>query len=116
MTKLPKTVKIGHLSYALSKTKEPLYHEGQAAWGLHSTTRASIVVSSDLPTAPHEAEIVMHECFHGLFDFFELSQMEGITTAKEEMLVSTLSKGIVMLLKDNPKLTAYIVESVKEKK
>lgn len=117
MSKLPKTIKIGHKSYSLNRPKGVLYSaKGEEAWGLNRAAEQAIDVSSKLPCKSLEAEVVLHECLHGLFDHFELQQLESMTDTREEFLVSTLSRGLVMVFHDNPKLMSYLVEAVKENK
>lgn len=116
MSKAPKKIKVGHITYDLDITKEALFDQGTEVWGLHSLHKKHVRVSSEVTPGPHQAEIITHEVFHALFDHFELLQMEGMNGAREEFLVSTLSKGLVMVLKDNPKLFKYLSEIVEEKK
>ncbi len=105
---LPKSIKIGHRYYNVILEKEI---DGGRAWGTHSNYESKIQISKELKQPCHKSEIILHECLHGIFHHWELRNLEGMTDPKEEHLVSTLAKGVIQLLHDNPKLKKFIWEN-----
>lgn len=110
---LPPTVTVGHKDYTLERVKEPLVSSGALAWGEHSSAQSTIKICESAPAGSTEAEIVLHEVLHALFDHFNLTDSLKLRTADEEQLVDTLARGVIMVLKQNPSLITYISKTVK---
>ena len=101
--KLPKTIKIGHLTYTLNVVKD-LTVRGLKCFGSHDGNLKIISIDDSIENTQVTKETILHESMHALWDHFDLP------TKNEEHTISCLSKGFLMLIVDNPKLLKYLGE------
>lgn len=115
--KMPKTVKVGASVYYLDNSEETWNervlggHVTLETWGEtdHKLNRVYIRPGQGLSQEQHT---VIHEVLHLLF-FYGISDdiMSQLPVSdKEEYMVGALEPFILMLLRDNPDLTAYLVQ------
>lgn len=88
---IPKTLKIGNLTYAVKYKHE----EDINAYGKSSMQEGWLHLDSSMPKALQE-ETFFHEIIHQILD-----QKSYATETKNENLVDVLSSGIYQVLKDN---------------
>jgi len=106
MLRVPSKIKVGTDDYTVIVVKD-LRHHGDKVWGLKKGSDFTIHIEKDMPTPICSGETLLHEVMHALSDYFELGL--GDT---EERTIASLSKGVMMVLRDNPKLRKYLMESI----
>lgn len=108
----PAKIKIGGCLHTVSYVKKPRSPDtGVAVWGLQNAGKCEIVVADHL-NKDREKEVLLHEVGHALLHHFsvELPSLE-----KEEAIVEAYSTGLIMILRDNPKLVKYLLDGLDEK-
>lgn len=111
--KHPNKIKIANVEYMIERPADISFRnrpDNEQIMGYQHQAAEVIALVEEMPSKASEAEFSLHEVFHALFDHF------AIDTKKEELIVSTLARGVCMVLIDNPKYLAYLVEALKEKK
>lgn len=103
--KLPKSVKIGarvfELRY-LSTFEEDLGD----VFGVTMTTHDLIGIADHMALGK-EAQVVVHEIFHGIAEVFGLTDDD-----KEEQMVNQMSLGWVAVMADNPDVVTYLGDAL----
>jgi hypothetical protein len=98
-------LKIAGLTYKIEQINDLKSIQGVELWGQHSSKDQTIRLDTSIPSDHKRLEVLFHEAFHGLYNHYELADDD-----KEERIVACLSSGLLMLLRDNPKLLKYIRE------
>jgi hypothetical protein len=98
--RIPKTLKVGGIHYAVKRRPQVKNKGEQACWGLTNYATAEIIVDSKLHGHVVE-EVFIHEMTHAIFNQTGISNDVG---TKEEEYVDRLSKGLYQVLKDNKML------------
>lgn len=109
---LPKQIKIGGYKYKVVKSKEPIVHNGGECMGLHLPIEQEIKIKVGL-SKECEAEVLLHEIMHSLFDQYAIDLFNGATNNMEEVAVSALGRGLMSVFHDNPKFAKYFMEAVR---
>jgi hypothetical protein len=100
--KPPSKIKIGHSDYTLVFVEDTKDY-----WGQHDAGKLRIELVKSL-TGQRLADVLLHELFHALWSFCCIQDGE-----KEEVTVDRLSHAMAALIRDNPKLIAYLQELLK---
>lgn len=103
----PKTIRIGPFTVPVVVKDVPKDEEGRILFGQY-TALATIELNTIAPNPIHAADTVIHEVLHGLYGNAGLGPM-----CQEEQVVSVLSTGLVQVLRDNPKLVAWLTKALK---
>lgn len=96
---LPKEIKLRGHTFLL-KPKVPELLMGPGHWGLIDFGEGTISIVAGIP-ASRQIESILHEVLHGL--------LFGQNVKCEEALVTTLTEGFLMFLRDNPQLVKHIM-------
>jgi hypothetical protein len=100
---LPKSVRIGALDYKV-KTWSPKAADNTGALGLCDRETCKILLKGTL--GPQKmAEVLLHEVVHGCFDGAGLRVDLG---PHEENIVNGLGYQLLQVIRDNPKLIAFL--------
>lgn len=94
-------LKVGHRDYTIRAMDKDVALDGPDMGYCHKTS-AKIEVSPLIP-AQLQAEILLHEVLHALWDTAGLPER-----ASEEEAVSRLTRGFCALMRDNPDFTAMV--------
>ena len=99
------TVKIGALQYDVKETVDlKRVEDGAMLYGyIHHLTQ-QIEVEKEM-TAPIQKIALLHEILHGII------HQSGIISDDEEQFIIAISHGLYALLRDNPHVIQYIVET-----
>lgn len=96
--RIPEKVRIGGIDYPI-RYVESLNDGAYVAYGQIDLDNPEIRISSTSGVEyQHQCITLWHEILHGLWDHFNLD------SEHEEELVTTLAKGIYMVLEDNKEL------------
>jgi hypothetical protein len=104
---LPHSIKIGSKDFSISY-QEDLKTGGDYCLGLYKDSEREIFLVTYLKEDSwHELEVFLHEAAgHGLWSFFAMPEDEEA----EEKFAEVISKGLTMILRDNPELVRAIYE------
>lgn len=104
-TPIPKRLRLGWLHYRVVVDRATLRdHEANA---VALTESATIVVDDERPHVII-AEHLLHEALHGLIHVHKSDLDRGPRDETEERYVAALAPGILGMLRDNPKLVAFL--------
>lgn len=103
MAEFPAKITIGTMEYSAEQVIN-LYSDSVAANGTVSFTYLKIKVDESLPECI-KACVIWHEVFHALF------YRAGLEPEKEEAIVRMLGYAVVEILRNNPALIAYTVDT-----
>jgi hypothetical protein len=101
---IPKTIKIGAYDWTVCVKTEPGDKYGQADFEYNHIN----VWMRNLTSSGHAVGIVLHECLHVIFDNHGLGRLKRGKEEREEQIVLGFEAGLVSLLRDNPKLLAWM--------
>jgi hypothetical protein len=76
--------------------------------GFYDYNSKRINISPGFPDLSDEKETVLHELNHAIYNYFFRGR-DGLPM--EEELVENMSKGMMMVMYDNPKLKDYLFNS-----
>jgi hypothetical protein len=107
---LPKSVRIGPYDIAVTVKEIPKDDDGNSPFGLY-TPASSIELNTTAPNAIHAADTMLHEVLHGVYGNAGLGPM-----SQEEQVVSAIATGLTQVLRDNPKLVAWLTKALRAKK
>lgn len=115
MADLPAAVTVGPFRYEVSCDQAAIDRAGQEAGanllGQHSPRAGTIALAPDL-SGDAEAETLLHEVLHALFDATGVGGGDGDETLldrdAEERLIRQCSPMLLDLLRRNPDLVAYL--------
>lgn len=98
--KLPKNVKICHLTYEIIPWNPD--STSSDAYGLCSTREAKIWIAK----APLQIvkDTLLHEILHGIHYWY------GVNGTSEEDTVSKIGTGLTQVLTDNPKVARFLLK------
>lgn len=99
-------VRLGHLDFVI---REMDHVNAKDSYGLYVAEAQEIHLSKGM-TPRRQAEVLMHEILHGLVDHYNLAHILG---DKEEPVVRGLALGLATAIRDNQKLFADMVKSLK---
>ena len=91
------TIKIGPYEYKLLRGDHPTGDDGTC-----SVNKLEIRIGKH-ENATREADTILHECLHAIWDLFGLEEK-----ADEETAIHAFAVGIRMLIRDNPELKRMI--------
>ena len=104
-SQIPKQIRIGYRTIHIEQTT-------MDDFGEFKNNEGKIKISNN-QTEIEKCNTLIHESLHGLVE----DRINDLLTHKqEEIVVNTFSNGLVLLLKDNPKLLEYIYKTIKNKK
>lgn len=112
MAKLPKTIKVAHLDYALDLVTQDFLTvlRGQDdAIGHCSWSKQQIYVKKTLQ-GPQLVEVVLHEIHHAVTN--TMTSFHGRTPGTEE-ITEMVGIGFATVFRDNPKLLKWITKELK---
>lgn len=93
--KITDTVKIGGIMYKVIRTpslcKDNINVDGEICYDM-----GTIEIKDTVECDDYKDFVFIHEILHGIFDFMSIEQ--------NEELVIKLSKGLHMVIKDNPEI------------
>lgn len=101
--KWPKAIKIGSLDFDLC-FEEEVEVDGDTCWGAINTYNQKIEIWSEA-SLQRQKETIIHETMHGIWGLFILSPK-----ATEEEVCTKMAQGLMMVLRDNPKLAKILTE------
>lgn len=106
---LPPSIKIGGKDFYIEHV-DKLVIEGDNCLGAYTDDCRLVRLHKSITKDPwHELEIFIHEAIgHGLWSFFSLPEEEG--DKAEEKFSEVISKGLTMILRDNPELVKAIYD------
>lgn len=107
MPKLPRKVTIGNVSYQIKVVDELKNDDGSPIWGWWRPVYCSIELNKDITGTDNEPEVLLHEILHAIVDCCDLFHRER-PLPKEEVVVSSIAKGLAAVLKNNKQLRDYI--------
>ena len=108
---LPKRVKIGHQVVPINLVDRIEIDGGTHYVGSHQYG-VGINIKTGSPSKAYEAETLLHELFHALYQDSHLGQTPGVEE-HHELIVSQFGTRFAALLKDNPKLIKYLQGALK---
>ena len=100
--KTPTVVKVGGHVYKIRKWDRRGARE-RARWGETSHRDLTIDIDEDCPEQ-RSKEVILHEVLHCVFCEWEIDHSGG-----EEKIVAPMSKGLIAVMRDNPKLFKWVV-------
>jgi Zn-dependent peptidase ImmA (M78 family) len=108
----PTTVIVGHARYTLRYEKELASIAG--ANGTCGEDVQSILIDPQMGK-DMERDTVLHELLHAVFHLYDVRSSlpedgDGDVKKLEERVVRPLATGLLVLLRDNPKLVDYLLE------
>jgi hypothetical protein len=106
----PKSIRIGPFTIPVFIKDMPKDEEGRILFGLY-TPASSIELNTTAPNAIHAADTMLHEVLHGVYGNAGLGPM-----SQEEQVVSAIATGLTQVLRDNPKLVAWLTKALRAKK
>lgn len=101
---LPAVVQVGHFRVAIKAGVPRVANE----MGWFDSDTLTIHYKEGLPPALL-ADVVLHEAIHAIFFAYGIPKK-----LKEERVALSLSGPILILLRDNPKLVEWLLESIKQ--
>lgn len=105
--KIPSRLKVGAYHYKVSMA--PLTDEGRVGQTYPSRQEIQIAPGQ----APHyERDTVIHELLHAIMQQTSLSKMTLWDEGVEEAIVLAVSPLLLQTLRENPRLTNYLLEKV----
>lgn len=110
--KLPKTLKIGHLTIPII-SQDSIEINGKTTYAGSHQYGVAIQIKNNHPSKEMEAETLLHEIFHGLFLHSHLEVCDDPVNDSHELIVSHFASNMSMVLKDNPQLVEYLQKAFK---
>ncbi len=110
-TKLPTSIKIGPFDIAVV-VKDKIDDDNgnkDSSWGAYTHGIMIELTINQHNNRIFALDTVMHEVSHGIYRCAGLDVMSN-----EESVVTAMSTGWLMVLKENPKLLQWIVDSLKK--
>lgn len=95
---IPEKVKILGFEWTI-KTDKHVANEGQCYGSTHHSSQ-TIFLEPDL-SQQHREQVFLHEMLHAIFWQMGLGKEDKIPPGLEEKIVSALSSGLYVVLKDN---------------
>lgn len=106
--KFPRKIKIGHESHKCNLVTEDYFKKNgfPITWGLSSYGRQWVKVSKAIPLRMRQ-EVLLHEIMHQLFARTGLRHKHR---KNEEVIVDTLARELLSVLRDNPVMVKYMLK------
>jgi hypothetical protein len=105
---LPKSIRIG--PYDIPVTIADIKaEEGRVMFGVYSAF-GTIELNPIAPNPIHGADTVLHEILHAVYANAGLSPLSD-----EEHVCSAISTGLLQVLRDNPKLVAWLTKALRSR-
>lgn len=103
--KPPKSVKVGHATYDLQPS-EPHDSWARGVYGDMNYAHLRIRYNKALPPQAM-AEVILHEVLHAIYSGWNVAEDD-----KEEAVVSKVAMGLSAVMRDNPRLVAWVQEAL----
>lgn len=96
---IPKKVRIGGIDYPIKFVPAPTSSDGALCYGTFDQEHSIIELNAE-KGLPHDrmCQTLLHEILHGVMYHYNL------TPEDEEVIVTTLSRGLFQVIQDNPKV------------
>lgn len=101
---LPRSVKIGAHRFAIN---DKLNEDGPLGRTKHTE---QVIEIRPAQGASSLRDTLLHEVLHAVCDVAGLEYLMGIETSDEERLIRLLTPWVLGVIRDNPKLLAYLLE------
>lgn len=92
---IPRSVKIGNVTYSIEKVNHPLVLNGQENSGQIDYRNTVIRIREDGFSEQHQEETFWHEVIHAIIE------REGLCFDDEEIVCNSFAKAIHALMQDN---------------
>jgi hypothetical protein len=102
INRLPSSLRIGPFDVHI-ETREKLADED--TWGTYNGASLIMQFQSGQPSNTFAVDTVLHEINHAIYRIFGLREGDD-----EERIVGVMATGITQVLRDNPKLVAWLRE------
>src|SRR5690348_5942109 len=103
--KRPKTLRIGPFDIDIGL----LPTEDEAAnFGNYENEKQKIGLRKEYSNARQEAEVLLHETIHAVWDIYQLRDVD-----KEERAVASISIGLAQVMRDNKEFMDYLRQALK---
>lgn len=110
--KFPASLRVGPFDWTLRYwTKAELEGVNEGYLGQCFKNKLRICLRPGTVVAK-EAEVVIHEVFHAIFD---VSGLDRVDNTPEEVAVNHMGYGWLQVLRDNPALYAYLIAAANHK-
>jgi hypothetical protein len=93
---IPKSIKVGNLTYTIEKVNHPLVLDNRENSGQIDYRNTVIRIREDGFSEQHQEETFWHEVVHAIIE------REGLKFDDEELVCQSFGKAIHALLQDNP--------------
>lgn len=103
VSSLPKHIKVGPFDYRVKLWKK-VPADNARSYGMCDRTTTTILIRKGMSPS-REREVVLHEVVHAAYDVSGLTCKDD---CPEEMVVNDLSFCLLSVLRENPKLVAYL--------
>lgn len=104
--KPPRFVKVGPYRYRIEFTAEELENSSYAECDLKKEViRVRMTLSEGITR-----DTILHEIMHAVWDAFSVMTKTDHLEDVEEHVIRHLSTGVLGVLRDNPRLVAYLTE------
>jgi hypothetical protein len=112
---LPKKVKVGSTRYTVRATEDALMraeHLERSGLSGHTDYDELVITVDPKLAADRFAEVLLHETLHATFEHCGLGyDLEGQEDGLEEQVVRRLAPALLGVLRDNPKLVRFLIQS-----
>ena len=96
---IPSKVRIGGIDYKVKHIPAPTSSDGALCYGTFDPEHSVIELNSEKGLSHDRmCQTLMHEILHGVMFHYNL------TPEDEEVIVTTMARGIFQVIKDNPKI------------
>ncbi|MCB7127969.1 MAG: hypothetical protein J3T61_00320 [Candidatus Brocadiales bacterium] len=102
----PKSLKIGHLDYALNEIDAGNI---PGASGLFHMGSGQILLANDMDGG-YAVKVLLHEVLHGIWGHYSMD--DG--SLNEERIVDTFANGLCTVIRDNPGFAAWLAEHLEK--
>ena len=99
-----KSIRVGPFDIRLTQL---VGEERDKCLGMFSEHQMSIMMRETFASDQQEAETLLHEAVHSIFAVMGIQDKDS-----HERTVSALSVGLAQVIRDNPKLIAWLVEKL----
>lgn len=106
---VPKKLNIGGDRYSVSFVKGLTSEHHGKVWGLCNHNKGTIQISSEIDLDYDKAVTLLHEIFHAIVNHYGLG---NVLKDDEERVVDQMSRGTMMVFRDNPKLMDFLKEKM----
>lgn len=107
--KIPKTLKVGHRIVTIEF--KDIADDGFN--GRFMASSATISLAKDLKGV-HLVQVLLHELNHAIIHTYIDNNTSYYDRVSEEMFVDQQSKGLVQIIRDNPKFMPWVMEQINE--